>query len=117
MAPLTASTNTTRPTSDTTYLANRPPRRNQILSFPIIQTLVRPPSPEVCAHSGLFSTVWAPRPAVCPAWLARSRWQDQRPGHLVERGLLHPSPLRGGVGGGGAAAAVGLKSVAARSRW
>src|ERR1700724_1865547 len=42
MAPLTASTNTTRPTSETTYLANRPSRRNQILSLtPIIQTLGR----------------------------------------------------------------------------
>src|SRR5277367_101846 len=42
MAPLTASTNTTSPTSETTYLANRPSRRNQILSLtPIIQTLGR----------------------------------------------------------------------------
>src|SRR5437016_5268003 len=42
MAPFTASTNTTRPTSDITYLANRPSRRNQILSLTaIIQTLRR----------------------------------------------------------------------------
>src|SRR5205807_9097772 len=42
MEPLTASTNTTRPTSETTYLANRPSRRNQILSLtPIILPLGR----------------------------------------------------------------------------
>src|SRR6478735_3507012 len=41
MAPLTASTNTTRPTRAMTYLANSPSRRNQILSLtPPIQALV-----------------------------------------------------------------------------
>src|SRR5437764_14270611 len=40
MEPLTASTNTTRPTSATTYLANRPSRRNPILFLtPIILPL------------------------------------------------------------------------------
>src|SRR4029077_17955351 len=40
---MTASTNTTSPTSATTYLANRPSRRNQTLSLTsFIQTLVRP---------------------------------------------------------------------------
>src|SRR5437764_13563380 len=39
-----ASTNTTRPTSDMTYLANRPSRRDPILPLPsFIQTLVRHP--------------------------------------------------------------------------
>src|SRR6059058_4236937 len=39
-----ASTNTTRPTSDMTYLANRPSRRNPILPLPsFIQALVRHP--------------------------------------------------------------------------
>src|SRR5579883_1720757 len=38
IAPFTASTNTTRPTRETTYLANSPSRRNQTFGLtPIIQ--------------------------------------------------------------------------------
>src|SRR5258708_26411262 len=53
IAPFTASTNTTRPTSEITYLANRPSRRNQILSLtPIIRTLVRATSSGVRIRTG-----------------------------------------------------------------
>src|ERR1700759_2933614 len=55
--PLTASTNTTRPTSAITYLANRPSRRNQILSLTaIIQILhgrLGPRRQAAPAHAGL----------------------------------------------------------------
>src|SRR5277367_3087164 len=83
MAPLTASTNTTSPTSETTYLANRPSRRNQILSLtPIIQTLgrirnelprrrrFRPPPVQMAIPAGTCLAQFEGYRGGLPAWLA-----------------------------------------------
>src|SRR5205823_13865067 len=109
IAPLMANTNTTRPTSATTYLANRPSRRNPALSLTsFIRTLVRR-SLRACIGLSM-----APVCLGCPdmrACLARIGERDCGSAHMVSRdyrqesrdsspypALLNLARLRGEVG-------------------
>src|ERR1700737_2057953 len=93
MAPLTASTNTTRPTNEMTYLANRPSRRNQILSLtPIIQTLGK----QRLQAAAAFMAVSA---RACLAQFEGVGPEVCRPGsprcfdrEIIPRGRPHPDP-------------------------
>src|ERR1700685_4235203 len=75
IAPLTASTKITSPTSANTYLANRPWRSDPILSqTPFIQTSESSPSrPQLHGPfrpKPLSITVFHPPAGPLPAWLA-----------------------------------------------
>src|SRR5258708_2613801 len=108
-----------------TYLANRPSRTNQILSFtPIIRTLVRATRQGIAhplpnkrkQHSRLSGPGRVEHNAGCltgrlPAWLAAilgsfgvgvkfAAWERRLRLSWLGKRLLLPSHLRGGVGGG-----------------
>src|ERR1700744_3737356 len=92
--PLIASTNTTRPTSEPTYLANRPSRRNQILSLTAtIQILV---GRAARTTPGPF-TAARPHPATSVQTSGRPRLRDPG-GKELGRSGLRPKPGHGRLG-------------------
>src|ERR1700689_950603 len=115
IAPLTASTKITSPTSANTYLANRPWRSDPIFSqTPFIQTSESSPSrPRLHGPfrpQPLSITVFHPPAGPLPAWLAPilgTPTSPLPPASAASGGEGACPRLDPGAGGGGAAAGGG----------